>query len=104
MKKTPSEERKVEASVRADEADGRRDRVLASKLSEWRRTRLKRQLLDGRVPVGRHTISDPEYRVKPAERIELTVPPPEAARPGAENIPLDIVHEDAELIVIKKPV
>jgi 23S rRNA pseudouridine1911/1915/1917 synthase len=103
MKKTQGEERKVEASVRADEANGRLDRFLASKFSEWSRTRLKRLILDGRVRVGGRTISDPEYRVKPAERIELVVPPPEPAKPGAENIPLDIVHEDSELIVINKP-
>jgi 23S rRNA pseudouridine1911/1915/1917 synthase len=103
MKKTQGEDRKVEASVGADEADGRLDRFLASKFSEWSRTRLKRLILDGRVRVGGRTICDPEYRVKPAERVELTVPPPEPAKPGAENIPLDIVHEDAELIVINKP-
>ena len=103
MKKGHGEEQKVEASVGADEAHGRLDRFLASKFSEWSRTRLKRLILDGRVRVGGRTISDPEYRVKPAERVELTVPPPEPAKPGAENIPLDIVHEDSELIVINKP-
>ena len=102
MKKGHGEEQKVEASVGADEAHGRLDRFLASKFSEWSRTRLKRLILDGRVRVGGRTISDPEYRVKPAERVELTVPPPEPAKPGAENIPLDIVHEDSELIVINK--
>jgi 23S rRNA pseudouridine1911/1915/1917 synthase len=102
MKKGHGEEQKVEASVGADEAHGRLDRFLASKFSEWSRTRLKRLILDGRVRVGGRTISDPEYRVKPAERIELVVPPSAPAKPGAENIPLDIVHEDSELIVINK--
>src|ERR1700730_14964023 len=103
MKKGHGEEQKVEASVRADEAHGRLDRFLASKFSEWSRTRLKRLILDGRVRVGGRTISDPEYRVKPAERIELVVPPSAPAKPGAENISLDIVNEDYELIVINKP-
>ena len=100
MHKLEGEERKFEATVRTDEADGRLDRFLASKFSEWSRTRLKRLILDGRVRVGDRTISDPEYRVKPAERIELTVPAPEPAKPGAESIPLDIVYEDDALIVI----
>jgi 23S rRNA pseudouridine1911/1915/1917 synthase len=103
MQKTQDGEHKVEAIVRADEASSRLDRFLASKFSEWSRTRLKRLILDGRVRVGGRTISDPEYRVKPAEQVELTVPPPEPAKPGAENIPLDIVHEDDALIVINKP-
>jgi 23S rRNA pseudouridine1911/1915/1917 synthase len=103
MQKTCGDERKAEATVRADEANSRLDRFLASKFSEWSRTRLKRLILDGRVRVGGRTISDPEYRVKPAERVEFSVPPPEPAKPGGENIPLDIVYEDSELIVINKP-
>jgi 23S rRNA pseudouridine1911/1915/1917 synthase len=99
----PHGEEERNATVGTDEAGGRLDRFLASKFSELGRTRLKRLILDGKVRVGGRTISDPEYRVKPAERIELAVPPPEPARPAAEKIPLDIVYEDAELIVIDKP-
>src|SRR5712691_5192411 len=103
MTKTRGEERMAEAIVGADEAGGRLDRFLASKFSEWSRTRLKRLILDGRVRAGGRTISDPEYRVKPSERIELSVPPAAPARPAGEHIPLAIVYEDAELILIDKP-
>ena len=103
MPKTRGEEQRIEAIVGADEAQSRLDRFLASKFSELSRTRLKRLILDGRVRVGGRTISDPEYRVKPAERVELSVPPAAPAKPGGENIPLDIVYEDGELIVINKP-
>src|SRR5712691_6908149 len=103
MTKTRGEERMAEAIVGADEAGGRLDRFLASKFSEWSRTRLKRLILDGRVRAGGRTISDPEYRVKPSEHIELSVPPAAPARPAGEHIPLAIVYEDAELIVIDKP-
>src|SRR5712691_2944169 len=103
MTKARGEERMAEAIVGADEAGGRLDRFLASKFSEWSRTRLKRLILDGRVRAGGRTISDPEYRVKPSEHIELSVPPAAPARPAGEHIPLAIVYEDAELIVIDKP-
>ncbi len=103
MQKRQSEGQKVAATVRADEASSRLDRFLASKFSEWSRTRLKRLILDGKVRVGGRTISDPEYRVKPAEQVELTVPAPKPAKPAAEDIPLDIVYEDDALIVIEKP-
>jgi len=96
-------ERMAEPTVGADEAGGRLDRFLASKFSELSRTRLKRLIVEGQVRVSGRTISDPEYRVKPGERIELTVPPAVPARPAAETIPLDIVYEDAELLVIDKP-
>jgi 23S rRNA pseudouridine1911/1915/1917 synthase len=46
---------------------------------------------------------DPEYRVKPGDAIEVDVPPPEPAKPEAEAIPLDVVYEDDDLIVIDKP-
>jgi len=49
MTKTRGEERMAEAIVGVDEAGGRLDRFLASKFSEWSRTRLKRLILDGRV-------------------------------------------------------
>jgi 23S rRNA pseudouridine1911/1915/1917 synthase len=103
MTKTRGGERIIEAIVHADEASSRLDRFLASKFSEFSRTRLKRLILDGGVRVGGRTISDPEYRVKPAEHVELSVPPAAPAKPGGENIPLDVVYEDDELIVIDKP-
>ena len=101
--RTRDKERMTEAAVGADEAGSRLDRLLASKFSELSRTRLKRLILEGQVRVGGRTISDPEYRVKPGERIQLTVPPAAPARPAAEAIPLDIVYEDAELLVLDKP-
>jgi len=101
--RTRGQERIEEATVGADDAGSRLDRFLASKFSELSRTRLQRLIRDGRVRVGGRTIGDPEYRVKPAERILLAVPPAAPARPAAEAIPLDVVYEDAELIVIDKP-
>jgi 23S rRNA pseudouridine1911/1915/1917 synthase len=81
----------------------RLDRLLAARLGEHSRTRLKRLILDGRVRVGGRTISDPEYRVKSGDAIEVEVPPPEPAKPEGEAIPLNVVYEDQDLIVIDKP-
>jgi len=60
-------------------------------------------ILAGEVCLGERTIRDPEHRVKPGDQVEVRVPPPEAAKPAAEKIPLDVVYEDEELIVIEKP-
>jgi 23S rRNA pseudouridine1911/1915/1917 synthase len=49
------------------------------------------------------TIDDPSYRVKPGQEIAVTVPPAENAVPQGQVIPLDIVYEDADLIVLNKP-
>ena len=81
----------------------RLDRVLAARLPALSRTRLKRLILEGRVRLGEKTIGDPGLRVKPGDRIEVNVPPPEPAKPQAEAIPLQVVYEDDALIVIDKP-
>jgi len=81
----------------------RLDRFLAERLPELSRTRLQGLIKEGRVSLGRATIVDPKYRVKPGERFSIAVPPAVPAEPGAESIPLDVVYEDGDLIVIDKP-
>jgi 23S rRNA pseudouridine1911/1915/1917 synthase len=95
---------KIETAVAGAEDKGARlDRFLAAKLSTLSRTRLKALILAGEVQSSGRTIKDPEYRVKPGEAFELRVPPPRAAKPAAEKIPLDVVYEDKDVIVIDKP-
>jgi 23S rRNA pseudouridine1911/1915/1917 synthase len=84
------------------DAGTRLDRLLATRTA-LSRTRLKALILDGAVAIGSRTIRDPGYRVNAGEEIALDVPPPEPAGPAGENIPLDIVYEDDELIVLNKP-
>ncbi len=89
-------------NVSGEQAGERLDRVLAS-ASALSRTRLKALILDGAVTIGARTICDPGYRVNAGENITVAVPPPEAAEPEGENIPLDVVFEDDEIVVINKP-
>jgi 23S rRNA pseudouridine1911/1915/1917 synthase len=89
--------------VGAEEAGVRLDRVLAAHLTALSRTRLKALVLAGRVAIGGRTIRDPGHHVNAGERLTVEVPPPEEATPRGENIPLAIVHEDDDLIVIDKP-
>src|SRR5688500_4187223 len=93
--------RKEKLVVAAGEADDRLDRVLAARTA-LSRTRLKALILDGAVMIGPRTIRDPGYRVNAGEVLALAVPTPEPAKPAAENIPLKIVFEDDEIIVIDK--
>ena len=85
------------------EAGARLDRVLAAHATALSRTRLKALVLAGRVAIDGRTIRDPGHRVNAGDRLTVEVPPPEEATPQAENIPLAIVHEDDDLIVIDKP-
>jgi 23S rRNA pseudouridine1911/1915/1917 synthase len=88
----------------ADDADGTRlDQYLARAVAELSRSRAKALILAGEITIGGATIVEPKRPVKPGERVRVTIPPAEAAEPVGEAIPLDIVHEDDDLIVIDKP-
>jgi 23S rRNA pseudouridine1911/1915/1917 synthase len=89
--------------VGAAEAGERLDRLLAARLAPLSRSRLKALILGGEVAVGRDTIRDPGHRVNGGDRIMVTLPPAEPAEPEPENIPLTVVYEDADIIVIDKP-
>jgi 23S rRNA pseudouridine1911/1915/1917 synthase len=89
--------------IAADEAGERLDRVLAARVAELSRTRHKALILAGRVAIDGATIRDPGHHVNAGGTISLDLPPPEELEIGAEDIPLQVVHEDDELIVIDKP-
>src|SRR5579863_3657065 len=85
------------------EAGVRLDRVLAVHIAELSRSRLKALIEAGAVAVGGRTIRDPSHRVNSGAAIVLDVPPPEPAKPTPEAIPLKVVYEDDDIIVIDKP-
>ena len=87
----------------ADDAGVRLDRVLATHVAELSRSRLKALIEAGAVAVGGRTIRDPSHRVNSGDAIALDVPPPEPAKPAPEAIPLKVVYEDDDIIVIDKP-
>jgi 23S rRNA pseudouridine1911/1915/1917 synthase len=89
--------------VGEEDAGGRLDRVLAAHIAELSRSRLKGLIEAGAVTVGGRTIRDPSHRVNCDAAIVVDVPPPEPAKPAAEAIPLNVVYEDDDIIVIDKP-
>jgi len=101
MAETPEQIEQV--TVETPEAGERLDRVLAVHVTALSRTRLKALVLAGRVAIGGRTIRDPGHHVNAGDRITVEVPPPEPAAPQAEEIPLAIVYEDDDLIIIDKP-
>lgn len=87
----------------AAEAGIRLDRALADALPDLSRSRIKNLILGGLVGTAGSTITDPSYRVKPAEVFSVTVPQPTEIALEGEDIPLDIIFEDESLLVIDKP-
>ncbi|WP_442943612.1 RluA family pseudouridine synthase [Nitrospirillum sp. BR 11752] len=79
---------------------------LAPETASLTRSRLQALIGEGRVTLdqpGGQTIDDASYRVKPGQVFHISVPAPEAAVPMAQDIPLTIVFEDDDLLVIDKP-
>ena len=89
--------------ISPDEAGGRLDRLLAVHVGELSRTRLKALIEAGAVAVDGRTIRDPGHRVNSGASILIDIPPPAPAKPAAEPIPLNVVYEDSDIIVIDKP-
>lgn len=86
------------------EAAGRRlDAYLAGAIAELSRSRLKVLIEAGHVTVGGATIVEAKKAVNSGDVIRVSVPPAEPAEPDGEPIPLDVVYEDEDLLVIDKP-
>lgn len=67
------------------------------------RTRLTRLIADGHVMLNGQVATDPKARVAAGDLVEITVPLAEDSHIGPESIPLSVVFEDDDLIVIDKP-
>jgi 23S rRNA pseudouridine1911/1915/1917 synthase len=94
---------RLEVVVSGDEGSARLDRVLATRLEELSRSRLKALILAGSVAVKNAEVRDPAHHVAKGDTITIDVPEAAPAEPKGEDISLDIVYEDDDLIVIDKP-
>src|SRR5471030_2010079 len=86
-----------------DHAGWRLDRFLAATLPDFSRSRLQQLLETGAVSLGEKTIKDTNHRVKPGDSFTVTIPPTAPAIPQGQDIPLEVIYEDKDLIVINKP-
>lgn len=85
---------------------GRLDKALSRdvpEVEELSRSRLARLIAEGRVRRGGRVLTDPRSKVAEGEVIEIELPPATDAGTTAEAIPLDILYEDADLVVVNKP-
>ncbi len=85
-----------------ESAAQRLDSFLAARLPELTRSAAQRLVEEGRVLVN-GKVCRKSLRLAGGERLTVSLPPPEPARAIAQDIPLDIVYEDDDVIVINKP-
>ncbi|GBG95813.1 ribosomal large subunit pseudouridine synthase D [Ligilactobacillus salitolerans] len=81
---------------------GRLDQVLAAKYPEFSRSLIKKMLTSSNILVN-DEVKKPRYMVKNGDRISLTEPEPEKIELVAQDIPLTIVYEDDDVLVVNKP-
>lgn len=77
------------------------DRFLSEFLSEYSRGFLQKLIVNENVYVC-HKPVKASYKLKAADTIQLAIPKPEEIAIEAENIPLNIVYEDQDIIIINK--
>jgi 23S rRNA pseudouridine1911/1915/1917 synthase len=86
------------------EHDGLRlDRVLASEIQGQSRSQIQRLIEEGHVALPRVKTVKANTPVRQGDQITVTLPEPAAATPEAEDIPLDILFQDSDVIVVNKP-
>ncbi|HWN98137.1 MAG TPA: RluA family pseudouridine synthase [Blastocatellia bacterium] len=85
-----------------DAAGARLDSFLSSHLSQISRTRIQRAIEDGDILVNDRVVKA-SYRARKGDHIEIDLPEPPPVELTPEPIPLSVIYEDDDLIVVDKP-
>ena len=86
------------------EGEGRRlDRFLSEAYPELSRTYIKKLIETGFVLVNSEEVRKPSRKLKAGDVVLLSVPEPEPLKVEPEDIPIDIIYEDRDLVVLIKP-
>lgn len=93
----------TDVTIPADCAGSRLDKTLASLLPDLSRERIKALILEGCVEGPAGSASDPALKVVSGHTYSIGIPPAIEAQAAAQDIALNVVYEDADLIVIDKP-
>ena len=88
-------------SFTADSA-ARCDVCIAEKLPEITRSYVRKLFDEERITVNKKTVR-PAFKVKPGDEVCVNLPEPKELSAKEENIPLDIVYEDDDIIIVNKP-
>lgn len=80
----------------------RLDLFLSSYFQQWTRSHIQKLIKDGYITVNGQSIKS-GYKLKLGDRIKVIEPEPRPVDVQAQDIPLDILYEDEDIIVINKP-
>jgi 23S rRNA pseudouridine1911/1915/1917 synthase len=97
----PSSIETLRQVVEAGQSGSRLDQFLAQSLG-WSRARLQKLVKSGRVLVNGE-MRPASYRMRPGDAVMVSVPPPSPSHLTPEALPLAILFEDQDLLVVNKP-
>jgi 23S rRNA pseudouridine1911/1915/1917 synthase len=94
---------RLELLVEPEHEGLRIDRVLASEIAGYSRSQIQRLIEEGHVTFPRVKVVKANTQVREGDVISVILPAPVAAAPVAENLALEVLFQDADIIVINKP-
>ncbi len=92
-----------EVTAGPEDAGGRLDRLLVQALPQLSRNRLKALIEDGQVTCEGSAVTSASAKTKVGQTFAIIIPEVKAVALKAQAIPLDIIYEDSDLIVLNKP-
>lgn len=81
---------------------GRIDKVLGHHLKQFSRSQIQKWVTDGNVTVNGQPVK-PKYKLAVGDQVVVSPEAPQKIDLEPENIPLDIVYEDDDVLVVNKP-
>lgn len=88
--------------ISADYSGERIDRYLCGNLENLSRSYIQKLLKNGNILVNDHAVKA-NYKISEGDEIHVQIPDPEVLDVVPENIPLDILYEDNDILVVNKP-
>lgn len=88
--------------INSENQGERIDKFLSSKLSDISRSYIHKLIEDGNITINQNSVNK-KYKLSENDTINVKIPKPQELKVVAEKIPLDIVYEDNDLLIVNKP-
>ena len=95
--------RREEIYITEDTQGTRLDLVLSAGLEDYSRNFIQKLFEKGGVSVNGQPCTSKKYKCSAGDLVEIEIPDPEKLEAEAEDIPIDVVYEDSDLLVVDKP-
>lgn len=95
--------RREEINITEETQGTRLDLVLSAGLEDYSRSFIQKLFEKGGVSVNGKPCTSKKYKCAAGDLVEIVIPEPERLEAAAEDIPIDVVYEDAHLLVVDKP-